>query len=146
MSTSGSRTANAVPKPAGRSSSPNCRKPGAWSANGGVAPSGRAASVPSRHATPGSGSAPSTRSVSSVQARCGSPGGDRLGPTIAPASADVVCAGGAAVRTSTRAPLSTSRMPVLRPLTPAPRTTTSGRAVMAAPIASRLWPPTHSAR
>jgi hypothetical protein len=52
--------------------------------------------------------------------------GVMAGPTIAEATADVVCAGASRARTSMRCPRSARHTAALNPITPAPITTTSG--------------------
>ncbi len=52
-------------------------------------------------------------------------GPQRTGPQIAPAAADVVAAGGAAVITRVASPASASETAVVSPITPAPTTTAS---------------------
>src|ERR1700679_4327999 len=77
---------------------------------------------------PVAGSASSSRKTARpvrAQSRTRSAGPQVTGPHTAPAATEVVAPGGLAVRTLTRRPDSARVMAVVRPITPAPRTSTS---------------------
>lgn len=108
--------------PSGSSSGEHCCKPG----SGGPIP--RLARRPRLRVTPVPGAHASTVNSSieaRVRAAAGSWGGATVGPTIADATADVVADGARLMCSCTRRPCSARHIPVVRPMTPAPTTTTS---------------------
>src|SRR5215470_7850478 len=116
--------------PAGHAVAPSSRRQSRGSAAAAAAPRGvpRVASTPVAIRTPVAGSAANSRN----RARVATPhraarglSSTRCGPQIAPATEEVVSAGGAAVMITTRAPDSARQTAVVSPLTPAPATSTS---------------------
>jgi hypothetical protein len=80
----------------------------------------------SRTPVPGWPASPaSVPSVSAHHSATRSLSSTRCGPQIAPATADVVCAGGLAAWMTTDRPASARQMAVVRPATPAPITRAS---------------------
>jgi hypothetical protein len=69
-------------------------------------------------------SAVNSRSDTSVHAIVLAIGSWNDGPHSAPATTEVLRCGGSAVQTRTRRPASARQIPVVKPLTPAPTTTT----------------------
>ena len=82
----------------------------------------------------------STSRVSAHHRRTRSLSSTRCGPQIAPATAEVVCAGRWAVRMATARPSSARHTAVVSPMTPAPRTRTSVARSVTDPTVARPEP------
>src|SRR5215470_9298931 len=153
MRTSGARyrqpEANPLGRlPAGHGTAPSSRsQSGGCPAAAGVPAGGapRAASTPVAVRTPVAGSPANSRSCARVTRAHRAVRGlssTRCGPQIAPATEEVVSAGGAAARMVTRGPASARHIAVVSPETPAPTTRTSQSLLGTAPT---LAPPPGSA-
>src|SRR6516164_1178774 len=136
MRTSGARYRQPEANPVGRLSAGHGTPPSSRSQSGGSsaaagAPAGgapRAATTPVAARTPVAGSAANSRSsarVTRAQRAVRGLSSTRCGPQIAPATEEVVSAGGAAARMVTRSPASARQTAVVSPETPAPTTRTS---------------------
>ena len=116
--------------PPGSSAAAHRRKSGISSDQPGGSAGWRQASVPRTIATPVPGWPARSRSVSRpalAHAATRPPSSTRCGPQIAPATAEVVSSGSRAARIVTAKPASARQIAVVRPHTPAPITSTSGR-------------------
>src|SRR5882757_3900329 len=131
MSISGTRPHWPLAKPDGSSARPQLTRPGTMVTWGGRSSRGslaRLAIRPRVRRTPVAGSWASA--VNSVRLRrlqrstC-SAGSAKAGPHIAPAIAEVVCRGRSVLITLVRTPASARHTAVVRPITPAPMTSTS---------------------
>src|SRR5215475_64101 len=149
MRTSGARyrqpEANPLGRsPAGHGTAPSSRCQPCGTGEAAAVPSGggvpRVPSMPVAIRTPVAGSPANSRSRARVCTAHRSARGlssTRCGPQIAPATEEVVSAGGAAVRMTTRAPDSARQIAVVSPETPAPTTSTSQSLVTTASTLAR---------
>src|SRR5215831_2053955 len=136
MRTSGARYRQPEANPLGRPPAGHGTAPSSASQSGGfrAAPGAlagaapRSASTPVAIRTPVAGSAANSRSLARVTRAHWAVRGlssTRCGPQIAPATEEVVSAGGAAARMVTRSPASARHTAVVSPETPVPTTRTS---------------------
>src|SRR5262249_34328882 len=136
--------------PAGQGTAPSSRiqSGGSWAAAGvsaGEVLDGvpRAASTPVAIRTPVAGSAANSRSRArgtSAHRAVRGLSSTRCGPQIAPATEEVVSAGGVAARMVTRSPASARHTAVVSPETPAPTTRTSHSLLGTAPDGTPALP------